>query len=123
VSRERLELGRWGERQAARKLLVAGYTIAAQNYRCAQGEMDIIARDGEDWVFVEVKTRRGDRFGRPEDAITHRKAKRLLRVAEHFLQEQGLEDAAWRIDVIAVELDARGRLLRIEQTRNAVSGW
>jgi putative endonuclease len=123
VSRERLELGRWGERVAVEKLMAAGYTIVAQNYRCAKGEMDIIARDGEDLIFVEVKTRRGDRFGRPEEAITYHKAKRLLRVAEYFLQEHGLEDVNWRVDVIAIELDVRGRVLRIEQTPNAVDGW
>jgi putative endonuclease len=123
VSRERLELGRWGERVAARKLLAAGYAVIVQNYRCPAGEMDIVARDGDNWVFVEVKTRRGNRYGPPEEAITHEKARRLLRVAEHFLQERGLEDTDWRIDVIAVELDARGHLLRVEQTPNAVSGW
>jgi putative endonuclease len=118
-----MQLGRWGEQMAAEKLLASGYAIVAQNYRCSAGEMDIVARDGQDWVFVEVKTRRGDRFGRPEEAIRGRKAKRLLRVAEHFLHEQSLEGVNWRVDVIAVELDARGRLLRVEQTLNAVSGW
>lgn len=123
MSKERLQLGRWGEQMAAEKLLASGYVIVAQNYRCSAGEMDIVARDGQDWVFVEVKTRRGDRFGRPEEAIRGGKAKRLLRVAEHFLQQRGLEAVNWRVDVIAVELDARGRLLRVEQTLNAVSGW
>jgi len=123
VSRERLELGHWGERLAVRKLLASGYDVVAQNYRCPAGEMDIVARDGEDWIFVEVKTRRGDRFGLPEEAITRQKARRLLRVAEYYLQEHGLQDSSWRVDVIAIELDVRGRLLRIEQTPNAVSGW
>jgi putative endonuclease len=123
VTRVRLELGHWGERIAARKLLADGYAVVAQNYRCPVGEIDIVARDRECWVFVEVKTRRGDRFGRPEEAITAEKAKRLLNVAEHFLQERGLDGVDWRVDVIAVELDSRGRLLRVEQTANAVTGW
>lgn len=123
MSKVRLQLGRWGEQIAARKLLAAGYEIVAQNYRCPEGEMDIVARDGDGWVFAEVKTRRGDRFGRPEEAVTGEKARRLIKIAEHFIQERGLEGVDWRVDVIAVELDDRGRLLRVEQTPNAVSGW
>jgi putative endonuclease len=108
---------------AVRELRAAGCTIVTQNYRCPAGEMDIIALEGSTLVFVEVKTRRGDRYGRPEEAITERKGQRLLRVAESYLQENRLEDVDWRVDVIAVELDAHGRLLRVEQTRNAVNGW
>lgn len=123
MSNDRLRLGRWGEQIAVRKLRATGYTIVAQNYRCSIGEMDIVAQEGDAWVFLEVKTRRGDHFGRPEEAITERKGRRLIQIAERYLQEHRLEDVDWRVDVIAVELDSRGRLLRVEQTRNAVSGW
>jgi putative endonuclease len=123
VSKEGIQLGRWGEQMAVSKLLASGYVVVAQNYRCVAGEMDIVARDGDEWVFVEVKTRRGDSFGRPEEAIRWKKARRLLKVAEHFLHERGLEGVNWRVDVIAVELDAQGRLLRVEHTLNAVNGW
>ena len=85
--------------------------------------MDLVTQCGDRWVFVEVKTRRGSAHGRPEDAITQSKASRLLRVAETYLQEHDLLEVAWRVDVLAVEQDRAGRLLRIEQTENAVSGW
>jgi len=123
VSKARQQLGRWGEDTAVRHLQTAGYHIVQRNYRCPAGEMDIIARQGEEWVFVEVKTRRGDAHGRPEDAITPAKAARLLQIAQHYLQEQELNDVDWRVDMVAVELDARGKLLRVEQIENAVTGW
>lgn len=123
MSDPRKRLGRWGEDLAARHLRQAGLTIITCNYRCAAGEMDIVAQDGDTWVFVEVKTRRGTAFGRPEDAITRAKAGRLLQIAESYLQEHGLVDVDWRVDMIAVELDQRGKLLRVEQLPNAVTGW
>ncbi len=123
MSSDRKQLGHWGEEAAVRQLAAAGHEIVERNYRCSEGEMDLIARQEDVWVFVEVKTRRGDAYGRPEDAVTPAKAARLLRVAESYLQERGLADVAWRVDVIAVELDSGGKLLRIEQIENAVSGW
>lgn len=116
-------LGRWGEDVATLRLQATGYSVIERNYRCPAGEMDIVAQQGNQWVFVEVKTRRGDNYGRPEDAITPAKAQRLLRVAESYLQEHKLGDVDWRVDVIAVELDRSGRLLRIDQVENAVTGW
>ena len=85
--------------------------------------MDIVTRLGDEWVFVEVKARRGDSYGSPEDAITPAKAARLLRVAESYLQEHGLLELDWRVDLIAVELDTKGKLLRVEQITNAATGW
>lgn len=85
--------------------------------------MDVVTSLGDEWVFVEVKTRRGDSHGSPEDAITPAKAARLLRVAESYLQEHGLLDVDWRVDLIAVELDTGGKLMRIEQIAGAVTGW
>jgi putative endonuclease len=123
VSNPRQKLGRWGEDLATRHLQAADYAIVERNYRCTAGEMDIVTRLGDEWVFVEVKTRRGDSFGLPEDAITPAKAARLLRVAESYLQEHGLLDVDWRVDLIAVELDTKGKLLRVEQITDAVTGW
>ncbi|MBI1802263.1 MAG: YraN family protein [Chloroflexi bacterium] len=117
----RKELGAAGERLAARALAERGLTVVQANYRCAAGEMDLIARAPDEWVFVEVKTRRGRRFGAPEDAVNGRKQRKLVEVAETYLQEHGLDDARWRIDVVAVEMDTRGRLLRLEVIENAVS--
>lgn len=123
MSNPRQKLGRWGEDLAARHLQAAGYAIVERNYRCTAGEMDIVTRLGDEWVFVEVKARRGDSYGSPEDAITPAKAARLLRVAESYLQEHGLLELDWRVDLIAVELDTKGKLLRVEQITNAATGW
>ncbi len=71
-SAPRQRLGRWGEGVAATHLEAHGYTILARNWRCAAGEIDLVARDGETLVFVEVKTRRGRAYGAPEEALTPR---------------------------------------------------
>jgi putative endonuclease len=123
VSRIRQRLGRWGETVAARHLQQAGYCVIERNYRCPEGEMDIVARRGNQWVFVEVKTRRGNRHGAPEEAVTVSKAARLLRIGESYLQEHQLVDVDWRVDVVAVELDRRGALIRVDHIENAVTGW
>lgn len=119
----RRQLGRWGETLAARRLQAAGHRIVERNYRCPAGEMDLVTTIGDQWVFLEVKTRRGDAYGLPEDAITPAKAARLLAIAESYLQAHGLVDVDWRVDLFAIELDASGRLLRTEQIENAVTGW
>ena len=118
----RADLGRRGEALAAEKLAASGYTLVAHNYRCSAGEIDLIARHGETWVFVEVRTRRGGAFGTPEESITPRKRQHLNAAAQHYLQEQNLGDVDWRIDVVAVELSAKGKLLRVDVLENAVHG-
>jgi putative endonuclease len=85
--------------------------------------MDIVARLGHQWVFVEVKTRRGDTYGSPQDAVTATKAARLLRISESYLQEHQLADVDWRVDVVALELDQRGALVRVDHIEGAVTGW
>jgi putative endonuclease len=118
----RMGLGRRGEALAAEKLTALGYRLLARNYRCAAGEIDLVARHGETWVFVEVRARRGAAFGTPEESITARKQQRLIAAAQHYLQEQRLTEVSWRIDVVAVELSAKGKLLRVEVIENAVHG-
>ncbi len=119
----RRRLGNWGEGVAAIQLEAEGYAIVARNWRCAVGEIDIVARDGETLVFVEVKTRRGRAYGAPEEALTPRKAQKLLQLGAQYVYEQALGDINWRIDLVAIELDARGLLLRCDHVRNAVLGW
>ena len=114
--------GQLGERLAAEKLAAQGYDILERNYRCSAGEMDIVARDGECYAFVEVRSRRGRACGTPEESIDQRKQRRLIEIAETYLQEHSLGDVDWRIDVVAVEWDRTGRLLRVEVIRDAVSG-
>lgn len=98
-----LSVGRWGEAEAGTYLHRLGWEIVARNWTCRFGEIDLVARDGEEWVFLEVKTRRGDSFGTPEDAVTPAKRRKLLRAAASYLEGQNAADQPWRIDVIAVE--------------------
>jgi putative endonuclease len=120
--RNSTSLGRWGEDVAARHLTALGYEIVARNWRCEAGEVDIVARDGETWVFVEVRTRRGRRFGTPEESITGAKQARLIEVAGAYLAEHDLGDVDWRVDVVAIELGPDG-LWRVDVIKNAVTGW
>lgn len=119
----RRRLGQWGENLAATHVEAQGLTIIERNWRCRDGEIDLVARDGETVVFVEVKTRRGRDFGAPEEALTARKAQKLLHLGQLYIAAHDLEDTNWRIDLVAIELDARGRFLRCEHLPNAVLGW
>jgi len=119
----RQRLGQWGERIAALHLEAHGYAILARNWRCSAGEIDLVARDQETLVFVEVKTRRGRDYGAPEEALTPRKAEKLMQLGQQYVYDHDLGDVDWRIDLIAVELDERGRMLRCEHIPNAVFGW
>ncbi|HSG17300.1 MAG TPA: YraN family protein [Anaerolineae bacterium] len=116
------KLGAWGESVAAEHLAAKGYVIVERNWRCQRGEVDIIARSGAQLVFVEVKTRRGRAMGSPEEGLTRQKGQKLIELATIYVAELGRE-VDWRIDLVAVELDASGRLLRCEQIPNAVLGW
>ena len=117
----RLELGRRGEAFAARRLEAEGYRILAHNYRCATGEVDLVAQDGDCLVFVEVRTRHGDLWGTPEESVTRAKQARLVEVAQSYLAEHEAWDVDWRIDVVAVDVDARGLVRRLNIVRNAVT--
>ncbi|MFQ5945526.1 MAG: YraN family protein [Anaerolineae bacterium] len=102
---KRSELGRFGEERAASYLEGKGYQILARNVRNWAGEVDLVARDGGTTVFVEVRTRRGRSLGTPEESITREKARRLVRVAQAYLQDRGALERDWRVDVVALELD------------------
>ena len=82
--------------------------IIARNFRDKTGEIDIIAQDGETVVFVEVKTRRSDRYGSPEESVTVSKQKQIIRVAGSFLSKHALIDAPIRFDVIAIRMATEG---------------
>lgn len=98
----RQTLGRWGEDVAARYLTAQGYAILTRNYRTPSGEVDIVAREGESIVFVEVKTRRTASFGPPQAAVTAAKAAHIVDAAQHYLLATDQIDGSWRIDVVAV---------------------
>jgi putative endonuclease len=95
-------LGKQGEDLAAGFLTRAGLTIIARNWRCAQGEIDIVAVDGRTLVVCEVKTRSGVAFGTPLEAVTRRKAYRLRRLAALYLKDHQVLYEQIRIDVIGV---------------------
>lgn len=109
----RRSLGHFGEVVAEGFLRRQGYEIVERNWRCRQGEIDLVARQGGDWVVVEVRTRRGDTCGTPEESLTPAKQRRLLRLATAFFQERELEDVSWRVDLVAVELNQAGRPVRV----------
>lgn len=117
----RQALGQWGEKLAARYLTDRGYTLVEANVRTPYGEIDLIARQGNVFVFVEVKTRTSTRFGYPEEAITPRKTAHLLAAIEHYVQEHPDEVDEWRVDVIAIEVPREGRKPRITHFENAIS--
>jgi putative endonuclease len=121
VTQARRKLGQRGEILAADWLAALGYAIIARNYRCQAGEIDLVARYGGRWVFVEVRTRRGDRFGTPEESITPRKRRHLIASAQNFLLENDALDADWRIDAVAVVLAADGQVQRVDVVENAVT--
>lgn len=123
MSNARRKLGQWGENVAAHHLTAEGYEIVARNWRTGRGEIDLIAQAGATLVFVEVKTRRGQGMGTPEEALTPAKAKKLFQLAQTYLYENEIDDVAWRIDLVAVELDNAGKLLRCEHIPNALPGW
>ena len=106
-------IGRFGEDVAVRLLTDAGLTILTRNWRCPEGELDIVAREGTELVVVEVKTRSGTGFGTPAEAVDHAKAARLRRLAIRWIDAHRADPAipAWstvRIDVVSVVRARRG---------------
>jgi putative endonuclease len=116
----RRQTGMLGEKMACAFLGKNGYEIVTTNYRCSEGEMDIIAKQQGALVFIEVRTKKSGTFGSPEESITIRKKEKLRNVAGHYLQELGSLPAAWRIDIVAIEMDGRSKVKRIEIIENAV---
>jgi len=118
--RSRQALGRLGEDLATDFLRREGYELVTRNWRHRSGEIDIVARDGDCWAFVEVKTRRGHRVQNPEDGLTDQKARKLQQLALTYLAEHGLANVSWRIDLVAIELDGQDRPVRMNLVPCAV---
>jgi putative endonuclease len=104
----RRALGEYGERLAARYLTDHGLVVIDRNWRCARGEIDLVARDGDCLVFCEVKTRRSERFGTPVEAVDWRKTARLRRLAAAWLQAHDEHPGRIRIDVVGIVRPVRG---------------
>jgi putative endonuclease len=118
-------LGRAGEDAAADHLERSGFHVIARNVRFRSGEIDLVCRDGPTWVFVEVKGRRADWGDPAAAAVTSRKRRRLMRLAQAYLKWQRLGEPPCRFDVVAVTLDAEGGAAGIEHLRGAfdVEAW
>ena len=128
----RRQLGQMGEAWAARLLTEAGLVIVERNWRCAYGELDLVAEEvapdytqgGEQvtWlVVVEVRIRRGSRFGTARASVTPAKQAKVRMVAAAYVQAVQWT-GPWRIDVVAIQLDAQGRLVESVHLRHAVTG-
>jgi putative endonuclease len=121
IPSKRKETGAIGEKLAADFLKKRGYKILQRNFRCREGEIDIIARKGECLVFVEVRTKKNTAFGTPEESVTLSKREKLISLANVYLQAFNNPPQSWRIDVVAVELTPDNRVSRLEHIENAVS--
>ena len=93
--------GKWGEEIAAEYLAQRGHEIIARNIRTPYGEIDIIAKQNDIIIFVEVKTRTSNTMGLPEESITPRKREHMLAAAGHYAAENKIDH--WQIDVVAIE--------------------
>jgi putative endonuclease len=98
-------LGKHGEELACQALRRRGYAILARRYRTQGGEIDIVARDGQTVVFIEVKTRAGSACGTAREAVTMRKRHQLIRIATDYLAKHRLTDVAARFDVVTIDGD------------------
>jgi putative endonuclease len=95
--------------------------MIATNWYGVYGEADLIAETARELIFVEVKTRRGETLGAPEEAVTAAKRRKLIATAQTYLMEQGIEDQPFRIDVSAVQLTPAGRLVEVRRYPAAVA--
>ena len=113
--------GRAGEAAAVDILRSKGHEIVRTNYRVREGEIDVITRHGDQTVFVEVKTRRSSSFGIPEESVSREKAQRLVLAAQSYLADVGEDDTDWRIDLLAIEMDRSGHVVRSNLIEYAVT--
>ena len=117
---DRQEIGKLGEETARKFLRKRGYRIRETGFRCRYGEIDIIARKKDYLVFVEVRTKSNLDFGTPEESITQAKKERLIASALTYTSTHENLPSLWRIDVVAIELDEKGKTRRIEIIENAI---
>jgi putative endonuclease len=116
---QRKSLGEVGESIAADYLLASGYAVVDRNWRCPDGEIDIVALDGSTVVVCEVKTRRSTEFGAPFEAVTPEKSARLYRLAAAWRRAHDVRARPMRLDVIGIVFPADGAP-RLEHLRDVV---
>ncbi len=121
IADDRRHLGDFGESAAAAYLIQQGYHILQRKWRCPRGEIDLVARQGDQVVFVEVRTRRTTFYGVAEESITTTKQLRLIDLAYCYLDLHDLLDTTlWRIDVIAVVVGRQGQIIHLNHITSAV---
>ncbi|MDK2821901.1 MAG: putative endonuclease [Clostridia bacterium] len=108
-----------GEAAAANFLNSKGYRIIVRNFRCSLGEVDIIAQDGKEIVFIEVRTRSSTFYGTPQESVDVRKQYRLRLLANYYLCQNGLTEIPCRFDVVAVQLNREDKVTNIEVIKGA----
>lgn len=101
----RRQFGNEGEDFAAKFLAEKGYEIVERQWKCVYGEIDLVCKQKDEFVFVEVKSRNDDTYGFPEDAVTEIKRRHLAACADEYLIQHHEGDVPWRVDVIAIEFD------------------
>ncbi len=116
------QAGAEGEDRACRHLASLGYAIVARNFRCRSGEVDVIARDGDVTVFVEVKHRRSASYGAGFESVTFGKRRRLVRAARLYAAIRGLSESPLRFDVVSIDEGADGSSLRHDRDAFNVEG-
>ena len=117
---KRKELGAVGEKLARNFLKKKGYRIRQTNFRCREGQIDIVAERKGCLVFVEVRTKTGSSFGSPEESVTFAKKEKLMATALAYLDTHKDLPDNWGIDFVGIELDENGKTTRIELIENAV---
>ena len=118
---KRKELGDIGEKLAMEFLKKKGYRIRETNFRCREGEIDIIAKKKDCLVFVEVRTKTTSDFGSPEESVTSAKKRKLIASALVYLNSHKDLPNIWRIDFVGIELDQDSKVRRIELIENALT--
>lgn len=117
----RQQLGKLGEETASVYLVRQGYRILQRNFKARYGELDIICMKGNILVFVEVKTRIGEAYGKPEESVTPRKLAEVIKTAQYFVQQHAHLPQALRIDVIGIQFDESQSLVYFNHIQNVTS--
>lgn len=111
----RIRTGKRGEDIAVAYLKKAGYCIVERNYKCLFGEIDIVAKEGDTVVFVEVKSRKSEEFGNPQDAVGLEKQRKISKISLKYLVEKHLYPCNARFDIVAIKMLSDGNKVEIIQ--------
>jgi len=116
----RQQVGKLGEKLAREFLEKRGYRTLETGFRCPNGEIDIVAQEKDCLVFVEVRTKSNLEFGTPEESVNRRKKQKLIATAMIYINSHHNLPASWRIDVVAIEINSKGDVKRLDLIENAI---